>query len=91
LAFAISKPIRQRKPKGNSKIGIIPQPCGTQVLFISGANRIIRTAPREITTLPRKPKARYFSNGLVDSTGVWPLEAFFEDVLLDILLEYWLS
>ena len=52
---------------------------------------MIRTAPREITTLPIKPKARYFSIGLVDSTELLPFEAFFEDVLLDILLEYWLG
>jgi hypothetical protein len=59
--------------------------------LISGARRITRTAPREITTLPKNAKARYFSKGLVDSTAVLPLDVFFEDDLLAILLEYWLG
>jgi hypothetical protein len=50
-----------------------------------------RTERIEIRALPRKPKARYFSNGLVGSTGVLLLEALFEDDLLAILLEYWLG
>jgi len=60
-------------------------------LLISGARRITKTERIEITTLPRKPKARYFSNGLVGSTAVLPLDTFFEDDLLAILLEYWLG
>jgi hypothetical protein len=50
-----------------------------------------RTERIEIRALPRKPKARYFSNGLVGSTVVLLLEALFEDDLLAILLEYWLG
>ena len=80
MALEIKSAIRQTKPKGITKIGTIPQPDGTQVLLISGESKMTRSAPIEITTLPKKPKARYFSE-----------EALLGVDLLAILLEYWLG
>jgi hypothetical protein len=88
LAFTTRSAIRQTKPKGITRIGIIPQPVGTQVLFTNGAKMITNTAAAEITMLIKKPKARYFSTGLVVSAG---LAALFLVLLFAILLEYWLD
>jgi hypothetical protein len=91
IALATSRAIKQRKPKGKTKIGIIPQPDGTQVLFTSGASRITKIATSETITLPMKAKARYFSNKEALSAlffvAGWILELGF----LAILLEYWLG
>ena len=91
IALATSKAIRQAAPKGITKIGIIPQPDGTQVLLTRGANRITKIAPMETITLPMKAKARYFSNtdAIEESPLVedWILELGF----LAILLGYWLG
>jgi hypothetical protein len=57
-------------------------------LFTNGARRITNTAAAEIAMLNRKPKARYFSTGLVGSAG---LTALFLEPLFAILLEYWLD
>lgn len=91
MALEIKSAIRQTKPKGITKIGTIPQPDGTQVLLISGESKITSSAPIEITTLPKKPKARYFSTELVDSASDLPEEALLGVDLLAILLEYWLG
>ena len=78
-------------PNGITRIGIMPQPEGTQVLLTSGAKRMTRIAPTETITLPMKAKARYFSRE--DSGAELPFgeESRLELGFLAILLEYWLG
>jgi hypothetical protein len=78
-------------PNGITRIGIMPQPEGTQVLLTSGANRMTRIATTETITLPTKAKARYFSRE--DSGAELPAgeESILELGFLAILLEYWLG
>jgi hypothetical protein len=91
IALATSKAIRQTKPKGITKIGIIPQPTGTQVLLTRGASKMTRIARNETTTLTKKAKARYFSK-VTEAEGLALLEERGLDLgLLAILLEYWLG
>jgi hypothetical protein len=91
IALATRSATKQRKPKGKTKIGIIPQPDGTQVLFSSGANRITKIASTETITLPMKAKARYFSNKDAPSALLFDVDWILELGFLAILLEYWLG
>jgi hypothetical protein len=74
-----------------TRIGIIPQPVGTQVLLTKGDRRITRIATIETKTLARKPMARYFSTKLDEFASVPVVEGVFTRGLLAILLEYWLG
>ena len=88
IALDTKRVIRHRTPNGITKIGTIPQPDGTQVLLTNGASRITKMARTDTRTLPRKPKARYFSRGeLVSGEVDWILELGF----LAIPLDYWLG
>ena len=91
IALATRSAIKQRKPKGKTRIGIIPQPDGTQVLFSSGASRITKIASTETITLPMKAKARYFSNKDALSALLLDVDWILELGFLAILLEYWLG
>ena len=87
----MSRLIRQRTPKGMTRIGIIPQPVGTQVLLSNGDKRMTRIATIETKTLATKPMARYFSAKLDEFASVPVVEGLFTLGLLAILLEYWLG
>ena len=91
IALATRSAIKQRKPKGKTKIGIIPQPDGTQVLFTRGASRITKTATKETITLPMKAKARYFSNKGASCALPFVADWILELGFLAILLEDWLG
>jgi hypothetical protein len=90
-ALATSSVIRHKTPKGITRIGIIPQPEGTQVLETSGDSRMTKIARTETKTLATKPIARYFSTKLVDSAEDLATGALLAGGLLAILLEYWLG
>jgi hypothetical protein len=74
-----------------TRIGIIPQPEGTQVLLTKGESRITRIATTETKTLATKPMARYFSTKLEESPLVLAEAGLLALDLLAILLEYWLG
>ena len=65
-------------------------PLGTNVPLVSGARIIMKIVITETITLPKKPKARYFSNKDEES-ALLLLAAGILEVLLAILLEYWLG